>query len=729
MMKIKSKALLISKSLLLVLIFTVVLSVFHKSFVLAGASTTPGAPNPYASSDPGIPSDLAVSLDEYQNDGCLYKGAYNSPFIGVWLSPAGNPGVDSQTVTLAPGEHEELQINTMIYICGNGTIVPSHAQYVSNGVTYPNAGLDYPDGVQDASDTYTSTTYYFNSVCATSCSSITGFSAGSQAYIPYSGLTVYRFGNPVTFTYTAPSSVPASGEDTITANETSMNVFNNSTIECDVQVGNPLHVYTPEPQSDWPTLCGTTSPQFTIPIGEYNNTPSLTNTPGGGSIADPTTINRPTTSSTAASTITFAVGMNNNGTVAGPYTYLEFLNPNTSNYISPGISPSTTYTYLYDPPTYNGDQYNSGSYGYGTGTMWDGQGTGDHYYFGRSSDPAYGQTDWSVQYQGVQYQVAYRAPGGESCFQSAVTPSTPSIATSTDPNPPVNTLLTNTPDCFVIPPPTDHNPPKVVANPPSAGLGPNCNTATVNGTADDADWPTSNPGYSQAPLQVNYTIDGGPTESITTDSTDDSFKIPMNTYNGSAVDQLVAHTVSISVPDVNSIGDITTGVYAAATATVTYPPCYAPACNGDTLTVPGDTNGTQDGPSPGQTFITTAQIAFNPTTGGSGNSGSDEATGTYNPAYGNIYQDFQSLPSPQNGGNVTSFPYTWTNGVANPGVYTYDYGYSDGTATIGPCTSTVVIGWHPYVSVLGGDVLSGSGGYTTSSTPGQSCSRINQFSC
>lgn len=213
-------------------------------------------------------------------------------------------------------------------------------------------------------------------------------------------------------------------------------------------------------------------------------------------------------------------------------------------------------------------------------------------------------------------------------------------------------------------------------------------------------------------LTVNYTVgnnESGPgSGSVRTDSSG-NFTIPMDAY-----DQLTSHLVSITVP--SALPGTPPG-----TTTATFGPCFLPACGSDTLTVPGDVNGAQDGPVPGQPFSTKASIGFTPIP-----YGADTASGNPTTIGGNLLISFQTLGTQSFA--VRSSPYSatanWTGPPASPNPYTYGYDFSDAAnggpgSIVPPCAnSTIPVGYHPFLSVVGGSVLVGSGGAgTTCSDP------------
>ncbi|MEI9914122.1 MAG: hypothetical protein WDN66_04045 [Candidatus Saccharibacteria bacterium] len=134
--------------------------------------------------------------------------------------------------------------------------------------------------------------------------------------------------------------------------------------------------------------------------GAYSNAAELSaygSTPSGGNIS-------------RGQVLSFVPGMENTGTSAAPGTSVEF----------------RAYSNYQDVSQYgsvpDGDPYVY-SDGYNSGCMSSGEGCVPHYYWLRSESPAYGQTDWNVQYQPSSYQVNNSAgPGDQICFHTAATP-------------------------------------------------------------------------------------------------------------------------------------------------------------------------------------------------------------------------------------------------------------------------------------------------------------------
>lgn len=219
----------------------------------------------------------------------------------------------------------------------------------------------------------------------------------------------------------------------------------------------------------------------------------------------------------------------------------------------------------------------------------------------------------------------------------------------------------------------------------------------VTGTA------TNNNGWT-GNQTVTWTASNGASGSITTTG---YYSISMAGY-----DQLIGYTVNVSVADlvVNVSGGSSPGTAPPGTNSVRYGPCYTPACGSDVLTVPGDANGNQDGPIPGQSFNTTATVNFNSVNGAIPYSSGTTTVG------GTTTQTFTGLTN-QSATTQTNNPFvaTWTTSTA--GVDSYGYTFSD-VADGGPSLScppqTVYVGYHPFVSVNGGDVTAGSGGFNTS---------------
>ncbi len=218
---------------------------------------------------------------------------------------------------------------------------------------------------------------------------------------------------------------------------------------------------------------------------------------------------------------------------------------------------------------------------------------------------------------------------------------------------------------------------------PTTANGEPVNGETVNGQVEFG----SNPDPGAV---IDYKVDGStpPGSPVTSDGLG-NFSVDMSSF-----DQLRSHNV-----DLTPASGLTSSIAYGSPK-----PCYAPACNGPpSINAPGNLGG----PILNQPFFVVASPKFiNKTSGSPGN-----------PVVGGsaiITFDGQAPKS------VSSPPYQAQFTESTPGVYTYSYTYKDGAVTIAPpaCpNSTVTIGYNPYFVVQGGDVSTGSGGFSNNCNP------------
>lgn len=230
-------------------------------------------------------------------------------------------------------------------------------------------------------------------------------------------------------------------------------------------------------------------------------------------------------------------------------------------------------------------------------------------------------------------------------------------------------------------PPTDTHAPTITA-------APSCSAVDVTGKVSDAD----DPGAS---LTVNYAVDGGATQSLTSTG---SYSVDMSSY-----DQLTAHSVKLWVNDINSAG-AAGSLPATYAPTVTYGPCFVPACGSITVT-PSAVEVTTP-------FTMTAYITFAPA-GPAPNNGPASGPATI---HGTLTETIDGQSASDTNASLVSGSFT----IGSPGSYPTSFHFTDGSVTTSPspCPGTTVIaGYTPYVSVIGGDVEAGSGGFGSSCSP------------
>lgn len=216
-------------------------------------------------------------------------------------------------------------------------------------------------------------------------------------------------------------------------------------------------------------------------------------------------------------------------------------------------------------------------------------------------------------------------------------------------------------------------------NPPSISSGGfSCSARNVSYSASDPD-----AAFSSG--DITYTVDGGGAQ------TSNSSPIDMSSY-----DQLLDHTVVITVQDVNIFGAPANGagweaVNGPTSVTIDYPPCYQATCG--SASVPGVVQVN----SQFSVTITLGFIQLNgagpPPPSAMGGTLSDNflsQTGSIN----NTYQLVSVFTAPATGGDETI---TWT------------YNDPGGVGLPISCNTDVVIADEPYLRSYGGDVTDGQG--------------------
>ena len=209
-----------------------------------------------------------------------------------------------------------------------------------------------------------------------------------------------------------------------------------------------------------------------------------------------------------------------------------------------------------------------------------------------------------------------------------------------------------------------------------------CNTGNATFTATDSD--------NQGSVQAVITIDGG-SQTYTTDSSGNI------TVNMTGHDQLIQHSVNISVADRNINGSSGPGGFSTATASGTYPPCYQATCGQASVAGEVEVNS--------GSFSATITLGFNSLNGAPnpppktiGGTLSDAFNGQPGspPSINNYYVLTSSFAVP---GNAADYNLSWTFNDPGPGAVGLPIS----------CGQNVVVGDQPYLRTYGGDVTSSEG--------------------